>query len=277
VYRQTRRGALLIATGLCLYTLLGGKGFRRLPRRDWPQLDGLKTRGLQAVFRYWDAQTDDRLLTERVIAQAQHHGTDVHFGTTFEGACCSRGHCHLTCSTASGSLSFDTKLLVNATGPWANPTLAKIEPTPSPLAVELVQGTHILVPGTPARGIYYLEAPDDRRAVFVMPWQGHTLIGTTETPYQGDPAKAVPLEAEIEYLLRTWNHYFEPALQRASVIDCFAGLRVLPASDNNPFNRSRDTLLHRDPDAPHVLTIYGGKLTSHRHTAERVIAMLDLS
>jgi glycerol-3-phosphate dehydrogenase len=154
--------------------------------------------------------------------------------------------------------------------------LSLVDPVPSSLAVELVQGTHIVVPGAMTRGIYYLEAPDDRRAVFLMPWQGHTLIGTTETPYRGDPGDVAPLEAEIEYLLRTRNHYFTPALTRASVIDCFAGLRVLPAGGDSPFNRSRDTRLHRDPALPNVLTIYGGKLTTHRHTAGRVIAMLGL-
>lgn len=275
VYAQTRRGAWLIATGLGIYTLLGGKRFRRLPRHEWSRLDGLKTAGLKAVFRYWDAQTDDRLLTQRVLTQAQLEGVDVRYNTTFDNAKCEQQQCLVTCSNAGTSTTFEAKLLVNAAGPWANLALSKITPAATPLDVELVQGTHIVVPGTPARGVYYLEAPSDGRAVFVMPWKGHTLIGTTETPYRGDPAAAAPQETEIGYLLDTWNHYFEPALQRLAVLDSFAGLRVLP-SGGNPFERSRDTRLHREPALPGVLTVYGGKLTSHRHTAERVIAMLGL-
>lgn len=276
VYAQTRRSAWLIAAGLSLYTLLGGKGFRRLARGEWSQLDGLKTAGLKAVFRYWDAQTDDRLLTERVISEAQAKGADVRYNTTLTGAVCEQDHCRLTCDSAGTRTTFDAGLLVNATGPWVNQTLSKIEPAAPPLAIELVQGTHIVVPGTPIRGIYYLEAPDDGRAVFVMPWQGYMLIGTTETPYRGDPGKSAPLESEIGYLLDTRNHYFEPALQRHAVIDSFAGLRALPAGGGSPFARSRDTLLQRKPAVSRVLTVYGGKLTSHRHTAERVIAMLNL-
>jgi glycerol-3-phosphate dehydrogenase len=102
------------------------------------------------------------------------------------------------------------------------------------------------------------------------------MIGTTETPYSGDPEQVAPLETEIEYLLQTWNHYFEPTLARAEVIDSFAGLRVLPVDDASPFHRSRDTLLHRDPQVHNVVTIYGGKLTSHHHTAMRVMRTLDL-
>jgi glycerol-3-phosphate dehydrogenase len=276
VYRQTRRRPWLIAVGLSLYALLGGRGFHRLPRREWSYLDGLKTADLTAVFRYWDARTDDRALTGRLIAQAQQLGADVHYATTFTGAACNREVCRLTVRRQDAAVEYTARQLVNATGPWVNRTLAKIDAGLSQLGIELVQGTHILVPVTQSHGIYYLESPHDRRAVFVMPWRGQTLIGTTETPYRGDPARVAPLETEISYLLDTWNHYFEPALPRTAVIDSFAGLRVLPASDGKPFDRSRDTRLHRDSALPNVLSVYGGKLTSHRLTAERVIRTLDL-
>lgn len=276
VYAHTRRSAALIATGLHLYRLLGGKSFRRLPRREWPQLDGLKTRGLKTVFQYSDAQTDDRLLSARVMSQAQQRGAEVRYLTAFRAADCRSGGCRIALGGANAADGITSRYLVNATGPWANLTLEKLEPAATPLAVELVQGTHILVQGAPAQGIYYLEAPADGRAVFVMPWRGQTLIGTTETVYHGDPADASPLPAEIDYLLDTRNHYFDPPLPRSAVLDSFAGLRVLPANDRHPFSRSRDTLVHRDPAMTNVLTVYGGKLTSHQHTAQRVIARLEL-
>lgn len=276
VYAHTRRSPTLIATGLRLYRLLGGKGFRRLPRREWPQLDGLQPKALKAVFRYWDAQTDDRLLSARVMLQAQQLGAETRYRTRFCGADCEPGGCRISVADAGGTTAITSRYLVNASGPWANLTLAKLRPAATPLAVELVQGTHILVQGAPSHGVYYLEAPSDGRAVFVMPWQGRTLIGTTETAYHGDPAAAAPTAQEVEYLLDTRNHYFDPPLPRSAVIDSFAGLRVLPAGDGLPFARSRDTLVHRDPQLPNVVTVYGGKLTSHRHTAQRVIERLGL-
>ena len=64
--------------------------------------------------------------------------------------------------------------------------------------VDLVQGTHIVLPFAVTAGIYYVESPTDGRAVFVMPWHGAALIGTTETPYKGPPDKVYPLPAEEE-------------------------------------------------------------------------------
>jgi len=276
VYRHTRRGPWLITAGLSLYALLGGGGFNRVAQRDWPQLDGLKTTGLRQVFRYRDAQTDDRQLTARIVEAAQTLGAEVHFNATLDAAQCHADGCQVHFKTNAGPQSVRTRNLVNATGPWVNTVLEKITPRITPLSIELVQGTHIVVPGTLERGIYYLEAPQDQRAVFVIPWQNNIMIGTTETPYQGNPAKVKPLESEIHYLLETWNHYFEHALERRDVVDSFAGLRVLPAGDRNPFHRSRDTLLHGDKQRPNVVSIYGGKLTSHHHTALRVLSDIGL-
>jgi glycerol-3-phosphate dehydrogenase len=277
VYSHTRRRPWLIAAGLSLYALLGGKGFRRISRQGWRELDGLKTRDLKCVFRYWDAQTDDRQLTGRIVEEARRLGAQVHYDTRFVAAQCTAVNCEISFETAETLHTVRACALVNASGPWVNTVLEKISPRITPLSIELIQGTHIVVPGTLKHGIYYLEAPRDQRAVFVMPWQGNIMIGTTETPYRGDPARVRPLEGEILYLLETWNHYFDKPIRREDVIESFAGLRVLPASDSNPFDRSRDTRLHRDINLPMVLSIYGGKLTSHRHTAMRVLKALGLS
>ena len=69
--------------------------------------------------------------------------------------------------------------------------------------MDLVQGSHIVIEGRTDRGVYYLEAPRDRRAVFVMPWYEHTLVGTTEKLYEGDPANVIATQEEIDYLLET--------------------------------------------------------------------------
>jgi glycerol-3-phosphate dehydrogenase len=274
VYRDTRRGPWLITAGLTLYALLGGKGFGRIARDRWEQLDGLKTGSLRSVFHYWDAQTDDRVLTARVMDEAVARGTQVKYGARFADARCDGDDCTIRFAHDGATASVTAGALVNAAGPWVNGVLANIRPHIDPLAVELVQGTHIIVPGQLRQGIYYLEAPQDRRAVFVMPWQGNIMIGTTETPYSGAPEQVAPLETEIDYLLRTRNHYFNPPLARADVIDAFAGLRVLPRTDSNPFQRSRDTLLHHSPAPARIISIYGGKLTSHHHTATRVMRLL---
>ena len=274
VYRQTSRSPWLIACGLSLYTLLGGKGFRLLRKSEWPTMNGLRTSDLRAVFRYWDARTDDKRLTERIISEAVSRGAEVHYNTVFQSARCNPNACTVTFAKNGIEHSLTSRALINATGPWVNDVLKDVTPVIKPLGMDLVQGTHIIVPGTLGNRVFYLEAPQDQRAVFAMPWKDRIMIGTTETAYRGDPAHVHPLESEISYLLETWNHHFKKKLDREDVIDSFAGLRVLPSSDGSAFKRSRETRIHQDPCSPNVLSIYGGKLTSHRTTAKQVLNRL---
>ena len=146
----------------------------------------------------------------------------------------------------SGSREIRSRALVNAGGPWVNSVLARIDPAPEKLAIDLVQGTHLVIPGKLQQGMYYLEAPQDQRAIFAMPWGNRILLGTTESLFSGDPSQVQPLDSEIRYLLAVYNHYFDNTLERSQVIDAFAGVRVLPKSEDAAFKRSRDTLLHID-------------------------------
>lgn len=129
------------------------------------------------------------------------------------------------------------------------------------------------MPGRLSRGIYYLEAPGDARAVFAMPDARGVLVGTTEVSYAGDPDRVAPLPSEITYLRETLARYF-PALD-GEPLGAYAGLRVLPAMPKAAFHRPRETLLHADdPARPRIVSILGGKLTTYRAVAERVLARL---
>jgi len=123
------------------------------------------------------------------------------------------------------------------------------------------------------KDFYYVESPRDGRAIFVMPRGGRIVIGTTEKRFRRNPDQVVPLPGEEGYLLRVAAHYF-PALaglRRQDLLASWAGLRVLPGGEGHAFHRSRETVLHTDRDhRPQMLTVYGGKLTSYRATAEKV-------
>ncbi|MEE8379109.1 MAG: FAD-dependent oxidoreductase, partial [Gammaproteobacteria bacterium] len=145
---------------------------------------------------------------------------------------------------------------------------------------DLVQGAHILLDGSLKHGIYYLESPRDQRPLFAIPWQRHgqdvVMVGTTETTFVGDPKDVRPLPEEQQYLLEAYHYYFPSVETR--VIDAFAGLRVLPIGSGGHGARSRDTILHPDRiHKPRLLTVYGGKLTAYRATAEKVLALLHTS
>ncbi len=276
IYQETHRGPFTIMAGLSLYTLLGGKGFKRIAQSGWERLDGLRTDGLKAVFQYWDAQTDDQALTESVLKSASQLGAEVKLGCRFQRAWTDSEGCTVELEQDGNILSIQSRMLINASGPWINSTLDKIHPAPRPLAIDLVQGAHILIPAKQKQGVYYLEAPQDHRAVLAMPWNDGVLIGTTETAFHGDPADVAPLEHEIGYLLDVYRHYFPSGLDRSHIRDSFAGIRVLRHEEKSMFHRSRETILHIDKESnPAVLSVYGGKLSSFRATGEKVIKRLS--
>jgi glycerol-3-phosphate dehydrogenase len=276
VYRGMRRGRLTIRAGLSLYALLGNlranTRFDSLPRRQWDRLDGLETRGLKAVFRYYDGQTDDAALTRAVMRSAQSLGAQMLCPAEFLGATRRPDGYVVRYRTPQGEQECDCAVLVNAAGPWVNRVLANIEPHMRLPPIELVQGTHIVLDGALTQGVYYTEA-EDRRAVFAMPWRSMTLVGTTETRFVGDPAQVRPLPEESDYLLRTFRRHFPQ--RDIHVRDQFAGLRVLPPGTGSAFRRPRETLYVTDAAPPaRLVNIYGGKLTGYRATAARALALL---
>ncbi len=281
IYRTTRRRPWQVRVGLSAYAALGGLSddtrFGRLKRDAWAGLDGLRTDGLQVVFRYRDAQTDDAALTRAVMRSAEALGALRAMPATFTAAKLTRDGCEVEYKHDGAAHGCHTRVMINAAGPWARTVLDRIEPAPTSLAVELVQGSHIVVRGAIESGIYYLEAARDGRGVFVMPWCGDTLVGTTETPFKGDPGEVRVLPGEEAYLAEVLHRHF-PRYAGEAIIDSFAGLRVLPVGRDPAFRRSRETVLHPDRvDRPRLLTVYGGKLTTYRSTAEKVMRLVASS
>jgi glycerol-3-phosphate dehydrogenase len=164
--------------------------------------------------------------------------------------------------------------MVNAAGPWADHLARTITPRIEVPTLECVQGSHIILNCASPGAIYYVESPRDGRAVFVMPWHGKLMVGTTETRFRGDPSTVTPSATEVHYLLGVLKHYF-PRFRpndACEVESSFAGLRVLPGGAGHAFHRSRETLLITDRAVhPRVLSVYGGKLTTWRAVAARAM------
>ncbi len=283
IYANTRRRPWQLCVGLSLYALLAGfrrgAGWGSLPRRRWQQLDGLSTDGLQKVYYYHDAQTDDRALTRAVVRSAQNLGARLECPACFVSATLGERDvevCYVTGENGAHSVprTCRARVLINAAGPWAEALARSIAPAISVPAVECVQGSHLLLPVELRHGCYYLESPRDGRAVFALPWHGQLMIGTTETRFRGEPAEVAPAAAEVHYLLGVLEHYFPRwrTLGPSDVSGSFAGLRVLPRGHGHAFHRSRETLLVVDrAHRPRVLSIYGGKLTTWRAVAARAL------
>jgi glycerol-3-phosphate dehydrogenase len=165
------------------------------------------------------------------------------------------------------------RVVINATGPWVDDVLARVTPTQAPASIELVRGTHLELPAAPLQANYYVEAPQDGRAVFVMPRGDHVLVGTTERS-QAAPAPVAPSAEELEYLQTVVRKRFPhwPAA-RHEPVRAWAGLRVLPRATGDAFGRSRETLMLVDRGRrPRLLTVCGGKLTTYRAAAQQALA-----
>jgi glycerol-3-phosphate dehydrogenase len=276
IYKGTSRHPWEIRLGLTLYAALGGFSpsarFRMLERPEWKTVEGIRTEGLRAIFSYLDAQTDDAALTEAVLRSAISLGAEALYPAEFLSAEKDGRGYRIRFTQDGEERECYATVLINAAGPWINQIQERITPRLPPFAVELVQGahTHLDQPLSPA--IIYVEAPRDRRAVFIMPWKGGTLVGTTETPFTGDPDLVKPLPEEITYLDETLRFHFPDYPGR--LVGSMAGLRVLPKGSGSPFRRSRETILSCDNNQnPHLIAIQGGKLTTYRATAERVMGL----
>lgn len=274
LYQDSKFRPWQLASGLSIYQMLGAFNkhsfYKRIPKKQWHTLGGLKTEGLQAVFAYQDGQTNDQELCKRIIASAESLGAHCISAAQFTRAA-KFSHGYQACfKTEQGETCVKAKLLINAAGPWVNHVLASITPPPGLKAIELVQGAHIVIDQQISEHCFYLEVPSDKRVVFVMPWQGKTLVGTTETPFEGNPDNCQPLDKEVYYLQEALEHYF-PELEY-TIVDSFAGLRVLPKAEGRAFYRPRDTKI--DVDGP-LISVYGGKLTTWRATAENVLKKIE--
>lgn len=278
VYRGMRRAPWLIRAGLSAYAVLGrldrDARFTRVPRAEWGALDGLSTDGLRAVFRYAEAQTDDAALTRAVLRSATALGASIRMPAEFIAAESAPYGVACTVREDGRNAVVRARALVNAAGPWAPEVASRIQPLRAPPPMELVKGSHVEYEGAPSHGAFYVEAQDGR-AVFVLPYGARTLVGTTEVPYRGDPAEVAATADERAYLHEAFARRF-PARAGAPQVAAWAGLRVLPVTATDAFNRPRETVFDFDDRRrPTTLGIYGGKLTTWRTTAHRALQLLE--
>ncbi len=273
IYRDSHYPSWKIFLGLALYRLFTGFSnphgkFRIIQRKEWSTLKGLCTDNLQAVFAYQDAQTDDNLLTRAVKNSAIELGCDAWLPAEMLAASKNKSGWLVDIHQNNTLETVNCQILINAAGPWVNDIIQRCGRSHQ-LPIELVQGAHLILKEQISTECFYLEA-SDHRAVFVLPWHNKTLVGTTETTYEGKPEHTAPTKREVSYLLDTVREHFPQA--NLDIDSQFSGLRVLPTSKKRVFFRSRDTQLIDDEG---LISLYGGKLTAYRATAEKILALVQ--
>lgn len=261
----------MVRAGLYLYDLLGlGSS---LPRsrslgRDDPRLAPLTPDS--SGFLYWDAQVDDVALTRANAADAIANGAEVVTGVAVTGA--QRGHTGWDIALSDGR-TVAARAIVNAAGPWVKQLLATLA-VPTDSGLRLVKGSHITVPALWEGDHAYILQQPDRRVVFAAPWQGQTMVGTTDVPV-AHPDDAGIDAAEIDYLCAAANRYFRQQIAPADVTGTWSGIRALHDDGAGEARTvTRDYHLELDTDGAPILSIFGGKITTARALAEHAMRKL---
>lgn len=274
LYKNSKFRPWQLVSGLTVYQMLGGYGkhsqFKRIAKKNWSSLAGLQQQDLQAVFAYQDGQTNDLLLTQRIQQSAVKLGATCLSGAQLTRAAKFNSGYQVCFRQQNDEHCVKATILINAAGPWVNHVLACITPAVGLVDIDLVQGSHIVLDKQLSEHCFYLESPDDKRVIFVMPWQGKTLVGTTETLFTGHPDHCQVLDEEVQYLKNTIHHYF-PTLDY-QLVETFSGLRVLPKAEGRAFYRPRDVQILQQGS---LISVFGGKLTGWRLTAENVLHAVE--
>ncbi|WP_272943435.1 glycerol-3-phosphate dehydrogenase [Legionella anisa] len=227
-------------------------------------------------FLFYDAVTDDARLTIANAIQAKNHGASIRTHSTVIHAEVVNNLWQLTVQPKVGSsYTLYAKSVVNAAGPWVK-SVEQLTQTPDRQKISLIKGSHIIVPQIYEGNHAYLLQHQDKRIIFVIPYHGFSMIGTTDIPLTGNnPGNTSISNEEIQYLIELVNLYFECKISEKDIIYTWSGVRSLLANGNkaaSALSRDYSYKIHFNP-AP-IVTIYGGKITTYRQLAEEVINQL---
>ena len=272
-----QRPAWLIRVGLFLYDHLGGRKVlpptRSLDLRREPEGAPLRKEFARA-FEYSDCWVDDARLVVLNTLDASARGARVVTRTALVAA---RREGDVWSVALGGAKTARARAIVNAGGPWVEEVLRAAEANSSK-NVRLVKGSHIVTRKFWTGEHAYLLQNADQRVVFVNPYEGDlALIGTTDMPYAGRPEDVAIDKDEIDYLLGVANRYFIDAPGRRDVLQTFSGVRPLfDDRSNNASAVTRDYAFDLDapPGSAPILSVFGGKITTHRRLAEQALKRL---
>ena len=232
----------------------------------------------QRGFRYYDCQTDDHRLVILNALSAKQHGAHIRPHTAVERAQGEENVWEVDIRGQDNKIhTVYARALINASGPWMNENLDQRIQSTSTDRVTLIQGSHIVVNKLYPQPHAYLLQIADGRIIFTIPFHHQfTLIGTTDTPFQGQPENAHITTEEEAYLLEHTNRYFKNNITVNDIVWRYSGLRALYSSDKeNPANITREyTLTLNTTNHPPLLNVLGGKLTTHRRLAEDAMERL---
>ncbi len=261
----------VLKSGLLLYDFLAGK--QKIKTHRTVSLNDVMTNvpivdpsSFRSFFSFWDAQTDDLALVRRVA------DSSIKLGASITESCeaksiwpCDDGWI-VEVKTQSGStFKISALYVINCLGPWANRFLEDSHVAPTHKAINN-KGVHLVVGDLGLKVGLFLQSPKDDRIFFLLPWQGKSLIGTTEDLFEGNPDQISVSDKEIGYLLENCNQYLKNPIKEKDIQATFAGLRWLAIEKGHGLSSTSRayTIGEKMGGRGFLLTIYGGKMTTYR-------------
>lgn len=276
---------VILDIGLWLYDGLAGrhnvKRHRRLSRKEVTRLaPALVTEDLKEGFIYYDGQTNDARLTMAILRTAVQYGAtvanyaEVTSFLTENGKVCGA---HVRDNLGGQQIVVRARHIVNATGVFAEEVEALTE-AGSLVQVEPSKGVHLVFSREDVQigdDAVVLPETDDKRILFLVPWQSRAVFGTTDTG-SGDLDHPTATQADIDYLLHHLNRYLSVNLTTDDIISVYAGYRPLLRARSNAHSTARLSRTHAVlQNESGLVTIVGGKLTTYRRMAQDTVDVLS--
>jgi len=284
-HHKDLRPAWLLRLGLFLYDHIGGR--KKLATTSTIDLINDKTgkplrQNYKKGFEYSDCIVDDARLVLLNALDAFEHGASINTRTKCIAMQRKKSQWLLTVEDqlTKKQSKITAKILINASGPWADKVLTTLNPKKNSQNIRLVQGSHIIVPKIYDHDKCYIFQNKDNRIIFAIPYhEQFTLLGTTDHEYEGDPRKTKITKKEIDYLCTSANSYFKNKISPDDIVGTFAGVRSLYNDGTSKAQEvTRDYVLRTDQpnsqSAP-IINIFGGKITTYRCLAETILEKIE--
>lgn len=269
---------------LAIYDYMAGKRYRNFFKRGIFDfiLPGLRREKLIGVTQFADAVTDDARLVLRVLHEGNSEGgVAINYLKAVDTLKDAQGQvCGLTAVDQISAESFElkAKAVVNASGAWTDELRAKLG---ADKVIRPLRGSHLVVPQWRLPAAYSVSFfhPKDKRPVFVFPWEGVSVIGTTDLDHKSDASKESSItEEEVAYLLDAVNHQFpDSLLTYKDVMSSWSGVRPVVSKAegavdmDKPAKPSDEKREHVVWDDQGMISVAGGKLTTYRLIALDVL------
>jgi glycerol-3-phosphate dehydrogenase len=280
-YVDGLRPRWLLRLGLFVYDHAGGRdklaASAATPLSGTPLGEPLRA-GITDGFEYSDCAVDDSRLVVLNAMDAAARGATIRTRQRVVAIEADASGWKVTIEDrGSGAhATLRARAVVNASGAWVNNLLALTGIKPRQ-HTRLVQGSHLVLKKQYEGEHAYLLQSADRRVVFAIPWENYTLVGTTDVPFEGDPARVEISAAETAYLLEILNRFLRRPVSEADVIATYSGVR--PLYDDGTTKAAQKVSRDYHLEMQHVagaplLSVYGGKITTYRRLAEHALSLL---